>query len=239
MIDANIAQMIVGARLHRCSWIVDEPSRVLGFLPEGTRAHPDRRAFAIQYVIDNAVQTTGLGAHSATLAGIELDTMGPDGVTPTRLITHAIASTPVARRFYAERGCLVSDGVTTLSVRQDVVTGETRLDGTVAVIRTSARVGAPTRYEAGYHDVVLVPNGRPVISTQPWVATVASTWAPLAVDFMDPSHGVAPLQPARDHVILDGTYSPNASWCVPAMVLDRERYPDAGGHSAYTYSASP
>lgn len=211
---------------------------MLGLLPEGTRAHPDRRAFAIQYVVDSAVQTTGLGAHSATLVGVELDTMSPDGVTPTRLVTHVIASTPVAQRFYAERGCHVTDGVTALAVRQDIVTGETRLEGGDVVIRTSARVGAPTHYEAGHHHVVLVPNGRPVISTQPWVATVASTWSPLAVDMVEPPYAITMLRPAQEHMIADGTYSPNASWCVPAVALDRERHSDLGDRSAYTYSST-
>ncbi len=239
MIDGNVAQMIVGARLQRCSWIVDEPSRVLALLPEGTRAHPDRRAFAIQYVVDSAVQTTGLGAHSATIVGVELDTLGIDGVTPTRLITHVIASTPLARRFYAEQGCRVSEGDTTVSVRQGIVSGEVRIDGgAVAVLRTSARVGAPTRFEAAHHDFVIAPGGRPVISTQPWVATVADTWTPIAVDIMDPSHEVAPLQPARDAVVVDGGYSPNATWCVPAVVLDPGHARLQGDHPAHSYTSS-
>ena len=215
---ANAAELIVGARLNRCTWIADDPARVLALLPEGTRAHHERRVFTIQYAIDGGAQTSGLGAHSATVIGIELDTLGPDGVVPTRLVTHVIASTAAARDFYAESGCHVSEGDTYVSVFQDVVTAEIRVDGgSVCVMRTSARVGAPTAYESTHHDYVITPGGRPVVSTLPWVATVASSWTPLSVEFLDPSHEIAPLQPGREPVVVDGGYSPNASWCWPPL----------------------
>lgn len=221
MTATNVAQMIIGARLHRCVWVPGEPARVLALLPEGTRAHPDRHVFAVQYVVDGAAQTSGLGAHSATIIGVELDTLGLDGVTATRLVTHVIASTELAREFYAEAGCPVSGGETTISVLSDVVTAEVRRDaGRVIVMRTSARVGMAPRFEASHQDYVFTPGGRPTISTHPWIATLASSWTPLTIDIPDDQHPLADLRPEREPRVVDGGYSPNASWTRPPVLAD-------------------
>ena len=221
MADGDVARMIVGARHHRVSWVPHEPSAVLSLLPEGTRAHPDRHVFAVQYVVDSAAQTSGLDAHSAALVGVELDIAGPDGPMHAGLVTHVVASTPAAQRFYAGLGCHVTAGRTTVSVRQGVVTAETRCDD-VTVLHAGSRVGAPTVYETAHHDHVVTPGGRPVVVTLPWIATVADPWVPLVVDMPDPSHPAAPLQPGRDPQIVDGSYSPNAAWCWPQIIVAGE-----------------
>jgi len=214
--DLSTPQMIVNARMLAFGWVPDEPSRVLALLPEGVRGLPDRRVFAMQYVVDSAVQTSGLGAHSATVVGVELDRLSPDGVTPVRLWTHAVASTATVQRFFADRGLEVDPGTTTVTLRHDTLVAATVLDGsTEPVLRATCRVGLPTRFESGLHGHVMPMGDAAVEGTHPWITTLADRWELRSVEFLDPSHPIAPLQPGRTPEATWGLYSPNASFCIP------------------------
>lgn len=218
MADRTSPQMIVNARMLAFGWVPDEPERVLPLIPEGLRSLPDRRVFAMQYVVDSAVQTSGLGAHSATIVGVELDRTGPDGVTPIRLWTNAVASTGASRAFFAERGLEVDPGITTVTLRNDTVVASALLEGsTEPVLRTTCAIGLPTRFEGGRHAHVLRIDGRPVEDVHPWIATLADRWELRSVEFLDPSHAIAPLQPGRTPAATWGLYSPNVSFCMPGV----------------------
>ncbi len=218
MHDLTAPQMIVNSRMLAFGWVPDEPARVLSLIPEGLRSLPDRRVFAMQYVVDSAVQTSGLGAHSATIIGVELDRMSPDRLSPLRLWTHAIASTATVREQLAGLGLVVDAGLTTIALRNDSVVASTMVDGaTEPVLRATCKIGLPTRFEGGQQGHVVRVDGAVVEGVHPWIATLSERWELQSIEFLDPSHPIAPLQPGRTPRPTWGQYSPNTSFCLPGQ----------------------
>lgn len=214
MVDT--AQMIVSCRLLAVGWKPADPNVVGALAPHGVRVHADHRAVLSQYVVDTAIQTSGLGAHSATLIGIDLAGGDEPQQVPPRLWVGAVASTPEAQEFFAARGIPTELGRTTIEFRGETVVATTQVDDLTAV-HCAARVGVPSIAEAGARTYLRIGrDGGLVEEAHPWIATLSDQWQLTDLDFTGATGVFARLAPPQPALAEWGFYSPNASFCFPA-----------------------
>ncbi|RZU74650.1 hypothetical protein EV384_3126 [Micromonospora kangleipakensis] len=217
MLDPAAPQLVVNARVLLFSWLPADPDAVAAFLPAGLRARPDRQVFLCQYVVDDESQTSGFGAYSLTYLGISLVGMDPpDGDIPGGWWTHYFASSARVRGYAAARGAPAQAGQTTIDVRGDQLTAETRADGR-PIIRTVARVGHTGHLvRSGHHRYLTGRDGELTSADYPYVAEPVTPFEIEWVDFLAPEHPVYPLRPANPLTICWGFYSPRVSFAYPA-----------------------
>lgn len=208
-------QLIVGARLMALGWVPADPGAVGALAPAGVRIVGEPRAFLIQYAVDSAVQTSGLGAHSATVIGIDL-VGGPLDATqvPPRMWLAAVASTERACEYFRARGVDCALGRTTLEFRGDAVVALTAVDD-VPRVRAVAAVGPPTVAEAGDRVYVRATSRGVVETAHPWIATVTDGWQLTSLEFTGTTGAFELLRPPDEPVAAFGLYSPNAAFSDP------------------------
>lgn len=208
--------MVVGSRMLALGYVPADASAVTALAPVGVRLHHAQRAVLTQYVVDAAIQTSGLGAHSVTLIGIDLDggTMD-DAAVPPRMWVGAIASTPQAQDVLAARGIASQLGRTTLTFRGDAVVALTSIDD-VPVIRAVATVGAPSIIETGDRIYVRETPRGVVEDTQPWIATITDSWQLTSLEFTGTGGVFERLRPPEQPAAVWGFYAPNAAFCYPS-----------------------
>lgn len=224
MFALGSTQMIINSRALALGWRPADPAVLTALAPAGARLPLDRQMVLMQYVVDTTIQTSGLGAHSATLLGFDLEGGGAPGSVPPRLWTHAIVSTPQAQTFFAARGVASELGRTTIVVRGEVVTATTEV-GDEPVLRVTARVGSPTIVEAGDRTYVRPGPDGLVEETHPWIATMTDTWSLAGLELLDPTHRVAVAPPEDPAEATWGFYAPNASFCFPPVGAAAEPAP--------------
>ena len=214
-------QMVVGSRLLSLGYVPADAGAVTALAPGGVRLHHEQRAVLTQYVVDTAIQTSGVGAHSATLIGIDLDGGTTDDDTvPPRMWVGAIVSTPQAQDMFAARGVPTQLGRTTITIRGDAVVALTAIDD-VPVVRTVATVGAPTVIETGDLIYVRETPGGVAEDTHPWIATIANHWELTSLEFTATTGAFERLRPAEQPTASWGLYAPNAAFCYPATANGR------------------
>lgn len=217
MLDPAAPQLVVNARLLLFSWLPADPDAVAALVPDGLRPRPDRQVFLCQYVVDDESQTSGFGAHSLTYLGVSLLGMDPpEGDVPGGWWTHYLASSPRVREYAAVRGVPVSAGQTSIDVRGEQLTAETRVDGR-PLIRTVARVGDTGHViRSGHHRYLTARDGELISADYPYVAEPVTPFEIESVEFLVPEHPVYPLRPANPLTIGWGFYSPRVSFAYPA-----------------------
>lgn len=83
MTELAAPQLVVNSRMIYFGWVPADPDAVAALVPQGLEPAPNRQVFMNQYVVDDAVQTSGFGAYSLTYLGPDLSGVdAPDGVTP-------------------------------------------------------------------------------------------------------------------------------------------------------------
>lgn len=210
-------QMIVGSRVLSLGFVPGDPGAVAMLAPAGVRVHHERRAVLTHYVVDTSIQTSGLGAHSATLIGIDLDGgVENDATVPPRMWVGAISSTTTAQNFFASRGIPTQLGTTTIEFRGDAVVGLCSLDD-VPVVRTVAAIGAPTVIETGDRVYIRQTTSGIVEDPNPWIATIANAWELTSLEFTGTNGVFERLRPPDAPTAAWGLYSPNAAFCYPAV----------------------
>lgn len=217
MLDPAAPQLVVNARLLLFSWLPADPDAVAALVPDGLRPRPDRQVFLCQYVVDDESQTSGFGAYSLTYLGVSLLGMDPpEGDVPGGWWTHYLASSPRVREYAAVRGVPVSAGQTSIDVRGEQLTAETRVDGR-PLIRTVARVGDTGHViRSGHHRYLTARDGELISADYPYVAEPVTPFEIESVEFLVPEHPVYPLRPANPLTIGWGFYSPRVSFAYPA-----------------------
>ncbi|SCL24355.1 hypothetical protein GA0070624_2905 [Micromonospora rhizosphaerae] len=217
MLDPAAPQLVVNSRVLLFSWLPADPDAVAALVPAGLRPRPDRQVFLCQYVVDDASQTSGFGAYSLTYLGVSLVGLDPpEGDTPAGWWTHYLASSPVVREYAAARGAPAGAGQTSLDVRGEQLTAETRADGR-PVIRVRARVGHTSHViRSGHHRYLTARNGELVSADYPYVAEPVTPFEIESVEFLAPEDPVYPLRPANPLTIAWGFYSPRVSFAYPA-----------------------
>ncbi|MEU5949176.1 hypothetical protein ABZ793_26940 [Micromonospora sp. NPDC047465] len=216
MTELAAPQLVVNSRMIYFGWVPADPDAVAALVPEGLKPAPNRQVFMNQYVVDDAVQTSGFGAYSLTYLGPDLSGVdAPDGVTPGRWWTHYFNSSPVVRDYAATRGVPASAGTTTIEVKGHRLVATTEADG-VPVIRTTARVGrtgdAVNRGQLRYLTRL---DGRLLSGNYPFVAEPVDPFEIESVEFLAPDHSVYALRPAEPLEIVWGFYSPRSSFAYP------------------------
>ncbi len=206
--------MVINSRLLSLGWRPADPVAPDAVAPPGLRLHADRHVVLTQYVVDTAIQTSGLGAHSVTLLGIDLDVAGDPTRVPPRLWVAAYASTQQAQEFFASRGIPTQIGRTAIEFRGESVVATTTV-GESPIVRVAARVGAPTLVEAGDRAYVRQDGDGLVEEVHPWIATLADGWALTSLELLEPAGAFAALRPREPVEAVWGFYSPNASFCYP------------------------
>jgi hypothetical protein len=231
VLDPAAPQLVLNARMLQFSWLPADLDAVAALLPAGVRPRPDRQVFLCQYVVDDATQTSGLGAYSLTYLGVALGGIDPPpvGDTPGGLWTHYFVSSPRVRDYAAARGAPAAPGETRLDLRGEQLTAETRADG-VPIIRTVARVGhTGSRVYSGHHRYLTVRDGRLLGADVPYVAEPVTPFEVESVDFLAPEHPVYPLRPANPLTICGGLYSPRVSFAYPSLPVALDHPPTSAG----------
>ncbi|MFE9655370.1 hypothetical protein [Micromonospora sp. NPDC006431] len=231
MLDPAAPQLVLNARMLQFSWLPADPDAVAAVLPAGVCPSPDRQVFLCQYVVDDAAQTSGLGAYSLTYLGVALDGIEPPaaGDTPGGLWIHYFASSPRVRDYAAARGVPATPGKTWLDLRGEQLTAETHADG-AALIRTIARVGGTgCRVFSGHHRYLTAWGGGLFSAEFPYVAEPVTPFEVESVEFLVPAHPVYPLRPANPLTICGGLYSPRVSFAYPALPVALDHPPAATG----------
>jgi hypothetical protein len=216
MTELAAPQLVVNSRMIYFGWVPADPDAVAALVPEGLKPAPNRQVFMNQYVVDDAVQTSGFGAYSLTYLGPDLSGVdAPDGVTPGRWWTHYFNSSPVVRDYATARGVPASAGTTTIEVKGHRLVATTEADG-VPVIRTTARVGrtgdAVNRGQLRYLTRL---DGTLLSGNYPFVAEPVDPFEVESVEFLAPDHSVYALRPAEPLDIVWGFYSPRSSFAYP------------------------
>ncbi|WP_327028289.1 acetoacetate decarboxylase family protein [Micromonospora sp. NBC_01740] len=216
MTELAAPQLVVNSRMIYFGWVPADPDAVAALVPQGLEPAPNRQVFMNQYVVDDAVQTSGFGAYSLTYLGPDLSGVdAPDGVTPGRWWTHYVNSSPVVRDYAVARGAPASAGTTTIEVKGHRLVATTEADG-VPVIRTTARVGrtgdAVNRGQLRYLTRL---DGRLLSGNYPFVAEPVDPFEIESVEFLAPDHPVHALRPAEPLEIVWGFYSPRSSFAYP------------------------
>lgn len=216
MTELAAPQLVVNSRMIYFGWVPADPDAVAALVPEGLDPAPNRQVFMNQYVVDDAVQTSGFGAYSLTYLGPDLSGVdAPDGVTPGRWWTHYFNSSPVVRDYATARGVPASAGTTTIEVKGHRLVATTEADG-VPVIRTTARVGrtgdAVNRGQLRYLTRL---DGTLLSGNYPFVAEPVDPFEIESVEFLAPDHSVYALRPAEPLDIVWGFYSPRSSFAYP------------------------
>ncbi|KAB1139843.1 hypothetical protein ACLQ20_10705 [Micromonospora sp. DT46] len=216
MTELAAPQLVVNSRMIYFGWVPADPDAVAALVPQGLEPAPNRQVFMNQYVVDDAVQTSGFGAYSLTYLGPDLSGVdAPDGVTPGRWWTHYVNSSPVVRDYAVARGAPASAGTTTIEVKGHRLVATTEADG-VPVIRTTARVGrtgdAVNRGQLRYLTRL---DGRLLSGNYPFVAEPVDPFGIESVEFLAPDHPVHALRPAEPLEIVWGFYSPRSSFAYP------------------------
>lgn len=207
-------QMVINSRMLYFGWIPEDPHALASVLPAGLQPIENAQVFMNQYVVDAAEQTSGFGAYSLTYAGLDLSRTAPDGVTPSRWWTHYFNSNPQMRDYVITRGVPATPGRTTLELSGGEVIATT-YSGDTAVIRSTAKIGAPAATASGQLSYITDIGGRLVDGIYPWIATLVDPWEVTSLEFLDPTSSVYALRPKSPLEVTWGFYSPNASFCYP------------------------
>ncbi|MFY1627761.1 hypothetical protein ACN268_31895 [Micromonospora sp. WMMD735] len=238
MLDPADPQLVVDSRTLHFSWLPADPDAVVALVPPGLCPRPDRQVFMNQYVVDDAGQTSGLGAYSLTYVGVALAGVdAPDGATPGGWWTHYVTSSPRVRDYAAARGAPAVLGHTTLRVRGDVLVAETEVGG-VPLIRTRARIGHTGHLlRTGHHRYFTRRDGELFSGVYPYVCEPVSPFEIESVEFLDPRHPSYALRPENPLLIASGCYAPRTSFAhpggltrhptPPAPTADRRELPGA------------
>lgn len=216
VLDPADPQLVVSSRMLFFSWLPADPDAVAALVPAPLRPHHDRRVFMNQCVVDDDIQTSGLGAYSLAYLGVSLAGVdAPDGVTPGGWWTHYLTSSPRARDDAAARGAPVGPGHTRLDVRGESLVAETEVDG-VTVIRTRARAGDTGHViRRGHHRYFTARDRQLLNGVYPYVAEPVEPFELESVEFLAPAHPLYALRPANPLTMVVGFYSPRASFAYP------------------------
>ncbi|WP_199716463.1 acetoacetate decarboxylase family protein [Micromonospora musae] len=219
MLDPAAPQLVVNSRFLHVSWLPADPDAVSALVPTGLRPHPEPRVFLGQCVVDDASQTSGLGAYDLTYLGVSLDGVDtPLGTTPCGWWTHYVTSSERVLGYVRMRGFPAYPGRTTLEVRADTLVAETELDG-VPVIRTRCRVGETGHViDSGQSRYFTRRDGQLLSSVYPYLIEPVSPFEIESVEFLAPEHPVYALRPANPLTIVAGFYSPRASFAYPGSL---------------------
>ncbi|WP_422774352.1 hypothetical protein ACN28C_16685 [Plantactinospora sp. WMMC1484] len=205
-------QLVVHCRMLHFGWLPADPEAVAATVPPGLRLRDDRRVFLQQYVVDDAVQTSGLDSYSATGLGPELDL--PDSGA-ARWYTQHLSSSPLAQAQAAVRGVPAGAGRTTIEITGQALVAVAEVDG-AALIRTTARIGRQvTRVYRGHTRYVSRLGDRLTGACCPYVFEPVTPFEIESVEFLAPDHPVFALRPANPLELLWGFYSPRSSFALP------------------------
>lgn len=228
MLDPAAPQLVVNSRMLYFCWLPADPDAVAALVPTGLRPRADRQVFMNQYVVDDASQTSGLGAYSLTYLGISLvGADAPDGGTPGDWWTHYLTSSPRVRAYAAARGAPAVLGRTTIAVRGESLVAETEADG-APLIRARVRVGETGHaIHSGHHRYFTARDGQLISGVYPFVAEPVAPFEIESVEFLEPGHPTYALRPDNPLTIAGGFYSPRTSFAYP------------GGHSVHPGGVEP
>lgn len=202
-------------------WLPADAEAAAALLPPGLRPAEGSPVFLNQYVVDDPGQTSsagspdGFGAYSLTYLGVDLAGLDTEDGTPARFWTHYLNSSPAMIAYAAEHGVPAAPGRTTLELEGATLTATTFVDD-APLVRTTARVevGTPAR-TTGQLRYVTRLGDELVSGRYPFVADLAESFEPGAVELLDPAHSVHALRPAEPLEVTFGFYSPSISFCYP------------------------
>ncbi|SIQ98057.1 hypothetical protein [Micromonospora avicenniae] len=216
MLDPAAPQLVVNSRFLHVGWLPADPDAVSALVPAGLRPYPDRRVFLGQCVVDDACQTSGLGAYDLTYLGASLDGVdAPGGATPGGWWTHYITSTERVLGYVRMRGFPAYPGSTTIDVRADTLVAETEMDG-VPVIRIRCRVGETGHViDSGQSRYFTRRDGQLLSSIYPYLVEPVSPFEVESIEFLEPEHPTYALRPANPLTIVAGFYSPRVAFAYP------------------------
>jgi hypothetical protein len=212
-------QLVIHSRMLYTSWIPADPEACAALLPPALRPAENHAVYMNQYVVDSEEQTTGFGAYSLTYLGLDLAGLdAPGGAIPGRFFTHYFNSAEHVRRYASERGVPATPGTTTLELAGETVAATTYIDGK-PLIRTTARASGldtPVVARGQLHYVTRVDD-RLTGGLYPFIGHLASSFEVLAIEFLDPTHPVYALRPARPLSVVPAAcfYSPSNSFVYP------------------------
>jgi hypothetical protein len=212
-------QLVVHSRMIYTSWIPADPGACAALLPPALQPAANGAVYMNQYVVDSEAQTTGFGAYSLTYLGLDLaGPSAPDGITPGRFFTHYFNSADGMRAYASERGVPVTAGTTTVELAGETVTATTYVDGK-PLIRTRARAaGLDTPVIARGHLRYITRVGNRLASGfYPYIGKLASSFEVQSIEFLDASHPVHALRPAKPLAVVPGAcfFSPDNSFVYP------------------------
>lgn len=209
-------QLVVQCRMLHFGWVPADPEAVAARVPTGLRPLDNRQVFMHQYVVDDDVQTSGLGSYSATCLGSELDEVeSPERPGRSRWYTHHLSSSPAVRAEAAARGAPAAAGRTLITVHGQTLVAVTEADG-VELIRTTARIGQTgTRTVRGHMRYLGTVAGRRTTASYPYVFEPVTPFEIESLEFLAPEHPVFALRPANPLEMLWGFYSPRSSFAFP------------------------
>jgi hypothetical protein len=237
VLDPAEPQIVVNCRTLYFSWLPADPDAVASMVPAGLRPRADRQVFMNQYVVDDAAQTSGLGAYSVTYLGISLTGAdAPDSTTSGGWWTHYLTSSPLVRAYAAARGLPAALGHTRMDIRGEYLTAETETDGS-PLIRARVRVGETGHaIRSGHLRYVTARDGELMSNVYPYVAEPVTPFEIESVEFLEPSHPAYALRPANPLTIAWGLYSPRFSFACPG---GQSRWPAAQSGAAERPQPSP
>lgn len=214
MIDSATPQIVVNCRKLYVSWLPADPDAVAALVPPSLYPRPNRQVVLNQHVVDDEVQSSGLGAYNLTFLGVSLCDP-PGGVGQAGWWTHCITSSCQLLGRAEARGAPVLTGRTKICEYDSGVVAETEIDG-VPVIRTRCRVGdVCNTVSSGHHQYFTRRDGQLVSAVYPYLAEVATPFEVESVEFLEPEHSTYALRPANPLGVASGFYSPRASFAYP------------------------
>jgi hypothetical protein len=215
-------QLITAARMLYAVWLPADTAAAAALVPEELTARDGSPVFINQYIVDDALQTSGaahpggFGAYSLTYLGVELAGLDTEDGTPGRWWTHYLDSSPSMITYALAHGVPATSGRTELELSDSQLVATTWGEGGQELIRTTARVEVGTPFTGnGQLRYITRVGGGLVSGRYPFVMQGAETFAVESVEFLDESHPVHALRPADPLTITFGFYSPAISFCYP------------------------
>jgi hypothetical protein len=215
-------QLITAARMLYAVWLPADTAAAAALVPEELTARDGSPVFINQYIVDDALQTSGaahpggFGAYSLTYLGVELAGLDTEDGTPGRWWTHYLDSSPSMITYALAHGVPATSGRTELELSDSQLVATTWGEGGQELIRTTARVEVGTPFTGnGQLRYITRVGGGLVSGRYPFVMQGAETFAVESVEFLDVTHPVYALRPADPLTITFGFYSPAISFCYP------------------------
>lgn len=217
--------LVVNSRMLHFCWLPADPEAVSALVPDGLKPLPNRQVFMNQYVVDDLLQTSSVGAYSVTYLGIDLDgadsgdisvTTTDDGEEiPRRWWNHYLSSSPAIRDYALSRGIAARTGSTRIEINGTELVATTESDG-VELIRTVAHVGRPAeRVSRGQIHYLSDLDGERIVGHYPFVLEPVEEFEIRSLEFLAPGHPVYDLRPANPLGLMWGSYSPRSSFACP------------------------